>query len=217
MVTDLLVKHFPEIVDFEFTAHMEEKFDEIADGHAQWVPIIKDFYKPFEKNVKEQDKVLQKADFTFLGMSEEDCPKCGKKLMIKLGKFGKFLSCSGFPECEFAKPINSEGVDENGDPISYEKCDKCETGDMILKMGRFGKFLACSNYPKCKNIKKFVEKIGMKCPLCMEGDVIVKKFRGRVFYGCSKYPECKYATSKNPLEKNDTENSENSENQEGEK
>lgn len=217
VVTDLLVKHFPEIVDYEFTAHMEEKFDQIAEGNEKWVPIIKDFYKPFEKNVKEQDKVLQKADFTFLGMSEEDCPKCGKKLMIKLGKFGKFLSCSGFPECEFAKPINSEGVDDNGDPISFEKCDKCEDGNMILKMGRFGKFLACSNYPKCKNIKKYVEKIGMKCPLCSEGEVIVKKFRGRVFYGCSRYPECKYATSKNPLEKNDSENSESSDNQEAEK
>jgi len=203
VVTKLLVEYFPEIVDFEFTANMEERFDDIADGKVKWVPIISEFYKPFEKNVKARDKELQKADFTFLGMSEEDCPKCGKKLMTKLGKFGKFLSCSGFPDCEFAKPVNSEGVDENGDPISYEKCDKCEDGDMILKMGRFGKFLACSNYPKCKNIKKYLEKIGLKCPLCNEGDVIVKRFRGRVFYGCSKYPDCKYATSKNPLEKND--------------
>ena len=164
------------------------------------MPIISSFYKPFEKNVVAQDKILHKADFTFLGMSEEDCPKCGKKLMIKLGKFGKFLSCSGYPECEFAKPLNSEGVDGQGNLIEYEKCDKCG-GSMVLKMGRFGKFLACSNYPKCKNIKKFLEKIGMKCPLCSEGDVIVKKFRGRTFYGCSKYPDCKYTSSKNPLEK----------------
>jgi len=211
VVTDLLVKYFPEIVDFEFTAKMEEEFDEIADGKAKWVPIIKDFYKPFEKNVVAQDKVLQKADFTFLGMSEEDCPKCGKKLMIKLGKFGKFLSCSGYPECEFAKPLNSEGVDEQGNPIEYEKCDKCG-GSLILKMGRFGKFLACSNYPKCKNIKKYLEKIGMKCPLCQEGDVIVKKFRGRTFYGCSKYPDCKYTSSKNPVE--NTENSASEDSQE---
>lgn len=202
VVTDLLVKYFPEIVDYEFTAKMEEEFDEIADGKAKWVPIIKDFYQPFEKNVVAQDKVLHKADFTFLGMSEEDCPKCGKKLMVKLGKFGKFLSCSGYPDCEFAKPLNSEGVDEEGNPIEYEKCDKCG-GSMVLKMGRFGKFLACSNYPKCKNIKKFLEKIGMKCPLCTEGEVIVKKFRGRTFYGCSRYPDCKYTSSKNPLEKNE--------------
>lgn len=203
VVTDLLVKYFPEIVDFEFTAKMEDEFDEIAEGKVKWVPIISEFYKPFEKNVVAQDKVLQKADFTFLGMSEEDCPKCGKKLMIKLGKFGKFLSCSGYPECEFAKPLNSEGVDENGDPIEYEKCDKCG-GSLVLKMGRFGKFLACSNYPKCKNIKKYLEKIGMKCPLCTEGEVIVKKFRGRTFYGCSRYPDCKYTSSKNPLEKTDS-------------
>jgi DNA topoisomerase-1 len=133
-------------------------------------------------------------------MSEEVCPKCGKPLMVKLGKFGKFLSCSGYPECDFAKPIDSEGVDEKGNPVEYEKCEKCG-GSMILKMGRFGKFLACSNYPKCKNLKKFVEKIGMKCSLCLEGDVIVKKFKGRTFYGCSRYPDCKYTSSKNPLEK----------------
>lgn len=209
VVTDLLVKYFPEIVDYEFTANMEEKFDDIADGKTKWVPIISEFYKPFEKNVVARDKELHKADFTFLGMSEELCPKCDKQLMIKLGKFGKFLSCSGYPECDFAKPLNSEGVDANGDPIEYEKCDKCG-GSMVLKMGRFGKFLACSNYPKCKNIKKFVEKIGMKCPLCTEGDVIVKKFRGRTFYGCSRYPDCKYTSSKNPLEKSE-EGSENTE------
>ena len=202
VVTDLLVKYFPEIVDYEFTAHMEEKFDDIADGKTKWVPIIAEFYKPFEKNVVARDKELHKADFTFLGMSEEMCPKCGKPLMIKLGKFGKFLSCSGYPDCEFAKPIDGEGVDDQGNPLEYEKCEKC-SGSMVLKMGRFGKFLACSNYPKCKNIKKFVEKIGMNCPLCTEGDVIVKKFKSRTFYGCSRYPDCKYTSSKNPLEKSE--------------
>ena len=202
VVTDLLVKFFPEIVDYNFTAEMEDKFDDIADGKLKWVKVISEFYKPFEVNVKERDKELHKADFTFLGMSEEDCPKCGKKLMIKLGKFGKFLSCSGYPDCEFAKPLDSEGVDEEGNPIEYEKCDKCG-GSMVLKMGRFGKFLACSNFPKCKNIKKFLNKIGMKCPLCQEGEVIVKKFRGREFFGCSRYPDCKYTSSKNPLLKSE--------------
>lgn len=211
VVTDLLVKYFPEIVDYEFTANMEEKFDDIADGKTKWVPIISEFYKPFEKNVVARDKELHKADFTFLGMSEEICPKCGKPLMIKLGKFGKFLSCSGYPDCEFAKPIDGEGIDDQGNPLEYEKCEKCE-GSMVLKMGRFGKFLACSNYPKCKNIKKFVEKIGMKCPLCLEGDVIVKKFRGRTFYGCSTYPDCKYTSSKNPLEKSEDTNESSEEN-----
>lgn len=208
VVTDLLVKYFPEIVDYEFTATMEEKFDEIAEGKITWVPVISEFYKPFEKNVVLRDKELKKADFTFVEMSDEDCPKCGKKLMIKLGKYGKFLSCSGFPDCEFAKPVDSEGFDEEGNPIEYEKCEKCG-GSMILKRGRFGKFLACSNYPKCKNIKSFVVKIGMKCPLCNEGDVIIKEFRKRNFYGCSRYPDCKYTSSKNPLGDESEKNSEN--------
>jgi len=198
VVNDLLVKYFPEIVDFQFTAQMEEKFDEIAEGDLEWKPVIKEFYEPFEKNVKEKDKELHKADFTFMGYSEEVCPKCGSKMMFKLGKFGKFLSCSNYPVCEFAKPISGEGFDEKGNVVEYEKCEKCG-GGMILKMGRFGKFLACNNFPKCKNIKKYVEKIGMKCPLCQQGEVIVKEFRERIFYGCERYPDCNFRTSKNPL------------------
>ena len=124
VVTDLLVKYFPEIVDYEFTANMEEKFDDIADGKTKWVPIISEFYKPFEQNVVARDKELHKADFTFLGMSEEMCPKCGKPMMVKLGKFGKFLSCSGYPDCEFAKPRDGEGIDDQGNPLEYEKCEK---------------------------------------------------------------------------------------------
>lgn len=199
VVNDFLVKYFPEVVDFGFTAEMEEKFDEIADGNLEWVKVISDFYKPFEKNLLEKDKELKKQEQTFLGMSEEICPKCGKQLMVKLGQYGKFLSCSGFPECEFARSIDGEGLDEQGNPVVYEKCDLCEEGNMILKIGRFGKFLGCSNYPKCKNIKKFLNKIGMKCPLCSEGEVIVKKYRGREFFGCSRYPDCKYTSAKNPL------------------
>jgi DNA topoisomerase-1 len=199
VVTDLLVKHFPEVIDYQFTAQMENKFDMIAEGEAEWVPIIKDFYEPFEAHVKEKDQELQKADFTFMGYSEEICPKCGSKMMFKLGKFGKFLSCSNYPVCEFAKPVDSEGFDEKGDQIEFEICEKCG-GGMVLKMGRFGKFLACKNFPKCKNIKKYVQKVGVKCPICSEGDLIVKKFRSSTFYGCSKYPDCKFRTSKNPLE-----------------
>lgn len=202
VVNDFLVKYFPEVVDYSFTADMEEKFDEIADGKLEWVKVISEFYFPFEKNILEKDKDLTKQEQTFLGFSEEICPKCGKQLMIKLGQYGKFLSCSGFPDCEFARSLDGEGIDEKGDPIVYEKCDKCEDGNMIMKTGRFGKFLGCSNYPKCKNIKKFLNKIGMKCPLCNEGEVIEKKSKRGLFYGCSRYPDCKYTSAKNPLESN---------------
>jgi len=209
VVNDLLVKYFSDIVDYEFTAGMEEKLDSIAQGESKWVPVIREFYTPFQKELTEKDKVLQKADVTTLAETDEKCPDCGKNLVVKLGKYGKFLSCSGYPDCKYAKPLEETitGLtDENGNAVSkppedYGKCPNCEDGIFVLKTSKFGKFLACSNYPKCKTTKKYLEKIGMKCPKCGEGDVIVKKAKGRVFYGCSRYPDCNYSSWKNPLQK----------------
>ncbi|MBU0649866.1 type I DNA topoisomerase [Patescibacteria group bacterium] len=206
VVTDLLTKHFTNVVDYDFTARMEEELDEIAAGKLKWQPVIKEFYAPFEQVVKQKDRELKKQDITFLGLAEEKCPKCGKQLMFKLGKYGKFLSCSDYPTCEFAKPVEeniTSLVDENGEttaaaPQDYGKCVVCGEGDYILRQGRFGKFLACSRYPDCKSTKPFLVKIGLKCPTCKEGDVVVKKAKNRTFYGCSRYPECKYSSWKKP-------------------
>jgi len=135
---------------------------------------------------------------TNLGESEEKCPECGRVLVFKLGKFGKFLSCSGYPECKYAKPLeplNGAG----GEDEDFGKCDKCEDGVMVLKQGRFGKFLACSNYPKCKNTKPYLDKIGMKCPKCGEGEVVKKKAKWKEFYGCSRYPDCDWKSWKSPM------------------
>lgn len=210
VVIDLLTKHFTNVVDYDFTARMEEELDEIAVGKLKWQPVIKEFYEPFEKVVKQKDQELRKQDITFLGDSEELCPKCGKKLMFKLGKYGKFLSCSDYPKCDFAKPIEEKItslIDENGDTVEnasgvkdYGKCEVCQEGDYILKQGRFGKFLACSRYPDCKSTKPFLVKIGVKCPECKEGDLVIRKGKGRTFYGCSRYPDCKYSTWKKPVQ-----------------
>jgi len=201
VVTDLLVAHFPDVVGYEFTAKMEQDLDRIASDGVDWVAIIGNFYTPFEKTLEQKDKTLNKADVTNLGESDETCPDCGKTLIIKLGKYGKFLSCSDYPECKFAKPMEEDkAFDENGDEITdFGKCDVCTDGVLILKQGKFGKFLACSNYPKCKTTKPFLEKIGVKCPECPDGDVVVKKAKGRVFYGCSKYPDCKFSSWKKPV------------------
>lgn len=199
VVTDLLTKHFPSIIDYEFTAQMEEKFDHIATGDEKWTPIIKDFYESFEKTLDKKDKELDKRTVTTLEETNEKCPECKKgSLVVKLGKYGKFLSCDNFPECEYAKPLDNDGNEiEQKD---YGKCTECDDGKFTLKQGRFGKFLACSNYPKCKTTKPYLDKIGMKCPDCDDGEVIVKKAKGRNFFGCSNYPECKYASWKNPKE-----------------
>jgi DNA topoisomerase-1 len=196
VVNDLLVEHFPEVVDYGFTALMEEELDEIAAGTKEWAPVIKEFYVPFEKDLAIKEKELNKHDITNLGESEEKCPKCGKTLVFKLGKYGKFLSCSDYPTCEYAKPLNENG---NGhEDEDFGKCPNCEDGKFILKQGRFGKFLACSNYPKCKTTKPYLEKIGIKCPKCGEGDVVVKKAKYKNFYGCSRYPDCDWKSWKNP-------------------
>lgn len=200
VVTDLLVENIPSVIEYDFTANMEEKFDDIAHGNVDWVSTIREFYTPFEKIVLEKDKTLNKREVTTLEETKEKCPDCGAKLLVKLGKYGKFLSCSNYPDCEYARPLNEDiPKDENGNNISdFGVCENCEDGIYILKQGRFGKFLACSNYPKCKTTKPYLEKIGMTCPKCEKGDVIVKKAKGRIFYGCSNYPDCDYSSWKNP-------------------
>lgn len=207
VVTDLLVEHFPKVVDYEFTADMEQDLDRIAHDNVDWVPVIREFYEPFEKKLEEKDQELNKRDITTLGESDETCPKCGNKLVYKLGKYGKFLSCSNYPDCDYAKPIAEEtALDENGQEITdFGKCPNCKDGKFILKSGRFGKFLACNNYPECKTTKPYLEKIGLKCPKCQEGEVIIKKAKGRTFYGCSRYPDCDWSSWKKPT-KNDQPN-----------
>lgn len=202
VVNDLLVNHFPDIVDYEFTAGMENELDEISAGEREWVPVIREFYLPFEKELIEKDKLLQKTDITTLGESDELCPDCGKKLIIKLGKYGKFLSCSGYPDCEFAKPIFTAEEIANGeaDKKDYGKCPNCTDGVFIMRTGKYGKFLACSNYPKCKTTQPYLQKIDVKCPRCKEGDVVVKKARRKQFYGCSRYPECDWSSWTKPDE-----------------
>ncbi len=200
VTNDLLVAHFPEIVDFDFTAKMEENLDDIAEGTKQWVPVIRDFYVPFKKNLKAKDKELSKKDL----VEETDivCEKCGKPMVIKLGRFGKFLACTGFPDCKNTKPVEEVGKDGehvHTEPLNVEPCEKCGS-EMVMKQGRYGKFLACSKYPDCKNIRSLSDiKTGIPCPECKEGEVIQKKSkRGKIFFGCTRYPDCKYTSWEKP-------------------
>jgi DNA topoisomerase-1 len=142
LVNDLLVEHFPQIVDIGFTAKMEEELDEIAEGSTKWQPVIKEFYEPFAKNLAEKYEVVEKHEVA--ETTDEVCEKCGKPMVIKLGRFGKFLACSGFPECKNAKAIKK--VLE----LIGMKCPKCMEGDIIVKRTRRGKiFFGCSRWPEC--------------------------------------------------------------------
>jgi len=157
LVNGLLVKHFPNIVDIKFTAHMEEDLDEIAKGEKKWARVVGEFYEPFSKNLRIKEKEISKKELTEQ-KTNKLCPECGKSLVIKLGKFGKFLACSGFPECKYTEPLGEEK--ELKEKYSGKVCDKCGA-KMVVKYGKFGPFLACSNYPKCKNIKPIVNQPGL--------------------------------------------------------
>lgn len=206
VVNDLLVKHFPEVVDYQFTAKMEEELDEVAEGTREWVPVVREFYTPFHKDILQKDKELKKSDFVNLGPSEKICPECGKPLVYKLGRYGKFLSCSGWPKCKYAEfinvPVAEGGVNQPTDEEIAEQmeggCPQCGS-KLVLKTGPFGKFIACETYPKCKFTKPILHKIGLKCPKCEVGEV-VKKYtkRRRLFFGCSRYPECDFASWNDP-------------------
>lgn len=198
LVNDLLVKHFPDIVDYQFTAKMEEDLDDIAAGRKEWVPIIREFYLPFEKNLELKDKEVKKKDVAEEKIDEK-CDLCGKPMVIKMGRYGKFKACTGFPECRNTKAVDgADGDAAEAQAATDEKCETCGS-PMIIKRGRFGPFLSCSDYPKCKTIKSIQKKLGIACPKCKQGEIVEKRTRkSKTFYGCSKYPSCDYAIWSRP-------------------
>ncbi len=203
VVVDLLVEHFPRIIDYEFTAKMENEFDKIAIGEKSWQPVIKNFYLPFHKNLEKKYQEINKEDIMPEEKSKETCDKCGSPMIIKTGRFGKFLACSAFPKCKNIKSLEEKNIDpkQNEEIIALTKkykgeiCDKCGS-PMVIKNGRFGPFLACSAFPKCKNIKSIKENntgTGVKCPVCGKGEIVQKRSKRGIFYACNQYPDCKNA------------------------
>ena len=193
-VSSVLTKSFPNIFNIEFTAQMEEELDQIESGEQQWRGVLNDFYTPFEKTLTEVSKLSASIKESLQEESDEVCDVCGKPMIIKWGRFGKFLSCTGYPECKFSKPLESS--EETHTHVTDEKCEKCG-GDMVVRKGRNGEFLACSNYPKCKNTKSIP--LGIQCPKD-GGDIVARRTkRGRAFFGCSNYPDCDFAIWQKPI------------------
>ncbi len=196
LVNDLLVEHFPQIVDMNFTATIEEDFDQIAEGKKEWVPIIREFYKPFHKNLESKTKEIKKEDI--LEKLDKKCPECGGDLLVRFGRFGKFIACNNFPKCKYTEKTAEEKKVE--DENSGEVCPECGA-PMVVKRGKYGAFLGCSKYPDCKNIKKInnAKSTGVKCPKCQNGDILERRSRkGRLFYGCSAYPKCDFSLWNRP-------------------
>ena len=206
LVTDMLVDNFPQIVDIDFTSHIEEQFDDIAEGKIKWEPVIEEFYTPFKKNLDEKMESVDKLTET----SDTPCPHCSKMMIIKFGRSGKFLACPD-PESKVTQPLPEEAakIKELEGKTKDELCPLCGK-QMQVKRGRFGYFLGCSDYPKCKGIAKIFNKTGFKCPNCLAlrslgeggstGDLVERKSRGRgkIFYGCSRFPDCNFLTNKKP-------------------
>jgi DNA topoisomerase-1 len=190
VVNDLLTEHFADVVDLGFTAEMEEELDEIARGERPWEPVVQQFYAPLEEALEAAAQAPRLEELT-----DERCEKCGRPMLLRWGRFGRFLACSGFPECRSTRPLPGES--NNAEP-SDEQCDICGA-PMVIKSGRYGRFLACSRYPECRGTRRLLNKIGVACPLC-GGDIVEKRTRRRrLFYGCSRYPRCKFTSWSRPV------------------
>lgn len=196
VVNDLLVERFPELIDIGFTAKMEDKLDLIEEGSMKWVEVVNDFYKPFSHDLSEATKTLGRikpADIP----TDILCEKCGMPMLIKWGRHGRFMACSGYPNCKNTRPLEGQETESNNQETE-EKCPVCGS-PMVLKSGRFGKFLACSKYPECKTTKPI--STGVKCPED-GGDIVERRTKkGKSFWSCSNYPKCKFATWNKPFPK----------------
>jgi DNA topoisomerase-1 len=211
LVTDLLVGSFPDILNVDFTAGMEEDLDGIEEGTQNWVEVMRRFYEPFAKD-------LGKAETEMRNVKAEErptdikCDQCGETMVIKWGRRGEFLACRSYPECKSTKNFTR---DENGDILiakaetTDEVCEKCGK-PMLVRFGRFGKFLGCSGYPECKTITPLIKpaKLGVACPDCggaasadgVGGEILEKRSRrGKIFYSCNRYPDCKFASWDRPI------------------
>ncbi len=204
VVNNLLVEHFPEIVDIGFTSHIEEEFDEIAAGGIKWNEVIREFYGPFHEHLEKKEAEVEKQ----VEISSTPCPHCGKPMLIKFGRMGKFLACPE-PGSKVTLPLPEEQAEINAlaEKTKGERCPLCGA-PMEVKRGRFGYFLGCSRYPECKGVAKIWNKTGFKCPHCLQaperrdrpGDIVEKKGRGRgrPFYACTRWPDCTFVTNKKP-------------------
>jgi DNA topoisomerase I len=200
VVTDKLIEHFPDVVDVNFTAYMEKELDDIAEGQLRKTQMLEEFNGPFER-------ALEKAEDSFERFSEELdelCPLCPQegrtpgKLEVKLGRYGKFIGCTNYPDCRYIR--NMDGTERQEPELLEETCPECGR-QLQRRVGRYGPFVGCSGYPDCKYVKKDPPKsTGVTCPQCHRGELVEKRTRFGVFYGCDRYPECDLAVN-NPPEK----------------
>ena len=200
----LMIENFPDIVNYKFTASLEDRLDDIESGKSTLTGVLGDFYKDFEKELGEASKNFSGKNLE-VPPEETDiiCENCGAKMVIKNGRFGKFAACPNYPKCKNTKPLTKDGKPvvkaekKPAEPTGIT-CDKCGA-PMVMRTGKFGSFYACSNYPKCRNTKRITKETGVLCPDCGAKVVAMTGRNNRLFYSCERYPECKFFSWDMPL------------------
>ncbi len=200
VVNKFLTNYFTRYVDYDFTAKLEDELDAVSRGEEEWVPLLKKFWKPFKERIDDTEKNVKRSDVTQEKM-DEACPKCGKPLSIRLGRHGRFIGCTDYPECDYTRDLNQSKAEAEAPQEVGRECPECGS-PLIFKRGRYGKFIGCSGYPKCRYIEPLEKPkdTGVPCPKCNKGTLMQRKSRrGKIFYSCSTYPKCDYATWNEPV------------------
>ena len=200
IVNKFLTEHFTQYVDYNFTAHLEDDLDAVSRGEKNWIPLMREFWGPFIALIGDKDESLKRADVTHEEL-DEACPECGGKLSIRLGRNGRFIGCTHYPECKYTRNLKDDGPAAPPEIVEGRACPKCGS-NLVIKSGRYGKFIGCSGYPGCKHIEPLEkpQETGVECPECGKGSLIQRKSRfGKLFYSCSTYPKCSYAVWNPPL------------------
>ncbi len=195
VVNRFLTEYFQSYVDYDFTARLEDELDAVARGEEDWIPLLEQFWQPFRARIEHTESNVKRSDVTHETLDEQ-CPKCGAPLSIRLGRHGRFIGCTRYPECDYTRNLQEdEGEKPAPELLADRSCPKCGA-PLHIKQGRYGKFIGCSNYPRCRHIEPLErpEDTGIPCPKCQQGTLVKKKSRrGKVFYSCSTYPKCDYA------------------------
>ncbi len=199
IVNRFLTNYFTKYVDYDFTAGLEQQLDDIASGEKEWVPLLREFWEPFKHLVDDTQENVQRSDVTQEKIDEK-CPKCNKDLSIRLGKRGRFIGCTAYPECDYTRSLDGDD-EKDQELVADRKCPQCES-NLVVRHGRYGKFIGCGNYPDCKYIEPLEKPkdTEVKCPKCKEGNILERKSRrGKIFFSCERYPKCDYAIWNMPL------------------
>ncbi|QKT03489.1 type I DNA topoisomerase [Ectothiorhodospiraceae bacterium 2226] len=200
VVNKFLTEHFTNYVDYDFTARLEDELDAVSRGEKDWVPLMREFWVPFKQLTIDKEQSVQRKDVTQEKL-DESCPKCGKPLSIRLGRRGRFIGCTGFPDCDYTRNLNESAGEAEPEVVEGRQCPEC-SGQLVVKSGRYGKFIGCANYPDCRHIEPLEkpQDTHVECPECHKGTLLKRKSRqGKIFYSCSGYPSCKYAVWNEPL------------------